>query len=930
MRLYRGNLLSLLRSLLLLCISIALLLITGFPCNLKSISQVSADSGGGWYQDGAPVITKKDCGKPNDFYPSCDITIASGSCTAYFTWFDYNSPGKCSGTHTGAITWTPPPAYLKPGDKYLPNLAAQTTKQDSCGDLGSSTWVSIEASIGGFGYDCGVRPPCSSCMDKSFTVPAGTAGQKLAIDVNCHPVVGAGYCTYNYVYKGSGTPPASTPPPVPAPPSSQTTTKQDELIINLTLPTKGSQLTKCQSISITGRIKRGEAPIAGADITAIIFGPGVKSLPINLTADSDGIFDWVGALPEKESLKWGIPPSKKFSVPEGDWHVSVVGTDKGDTAKAQSNFTVIVGSCLCDEARALFTESEMKNASFKDKLRTDYQDLRDSFTDGIVKYFNDTKRMPYKSDNIMGTYPALTWMFAYGGIVDTVSKQFVFNDPDNPMQKKGNEPSLLQSMDKYVQKTGKKLTPGDILYLALKERDGDMKEALLLAHNTLRSIGRKPIEGASGKLDSNFTGVSYNKEFCDRTFEIVREEDNMGPMYHMFGTAYFEMQSKGEWGPAMYEAAWSRIPDIRQLYDSLNYVIGAKTESVAVQPNVYSNHMNIIEQYYRQYKTGQLPDPEKYCINLWGVMLGNALYDKLGYASDADQYAKSDTEQATKVMKGKFEEAQKRYQDIKQQKILKNEMEKARNNINTILGNNPLPDTISGEVKLTPSSSHMVVLHAVKCPSDFIIADQNNIIMFSQSTREFQGYYPGLFIPLYEPDDSWGLVWFDDSESQHQQVLIATEDGTIETLRIDPYNGKVATYTAQVKKEEVLVMNIQPQQLDPPMKFGDGRIVTPVLSSYPSKLKPAGNSTSLPKCFIATAAYGSATAAELDTLRAFRDKVLLKSEAGKLFVDTYYYLSPPLAEFIAEHEELRTFVREALLDPVVTVLKGTQEIWDNR
>jgi len=81
-------------------------------------------------------------------------------------------------------------------------------------------------------------------------------------------------------------------------------------------------------------------------------------------------------------------------------------------------------------------------------------------------------------------------------------------------------------------------------------------------------------------------------------------------------------------------------------------------------------------------------------------------------------------------------------------------------------------------------------------------------------------------------------------------------------------------------------------------------------------------------CFIATAAYGSETAKELDTLRAFRDKVLLRSEPGRWFVTAYYRMSPPLAEFIAGHEQIRTLVRERLLDPVVELLKRTQNEWD--
>lgn len=84
------------------------------------------------------------------------------------------------------------------------------------------------------------------------------------------------------------------------------------------------------------------------------------------------------------------------------------------------------------------------------------------------------------------------------------------------------------------------------------------------------------------------------------------------------------------------------------------------------------------------------------------------------------------------------------------------------------------------------------------------------------------------------------------------------------------------------------------------------------------------------KCFIATAAYGSETAAELYTLRSFRDKVLMQSEMGRAFVDTYYRFSPPLADFIAGHEGLRTFVRECLLDPLVNMLKQTRGQWDKQ
>jgi hypothetical protein len=73
-------------------------------------------------------------------------------------------------------------------------------------------------------------------------------------------------------------------------------------------------------------------------------------------------------------------------------------------------------------------------------------------------------------------------------------------------------------------------------------------------------------------------------------------------------------------------------------------------------------------------------------------------------------------------------------------------------------------------------------------------------------------------------------------------------------------------------------------------------------------------------CFIATAAYGTPSACELNVLRAFRDRRMLKSKAGKVMVLSYYRISPPIASVIADRQSLKKIVR-TFIDRIVKLLR---------
>jgi hypothetical protein len=52
------------------------------------------------------------------------------------------------------------------------------------------------------------------------------------------------------------------------------------------------------------------------------------------------------------------------------------------------------------------------------------------------------------------------------------------------------------------------------------------------------------------------------------------------------------------------------------------------------------------------------------------------------------------------------------------------------------------------------------------------------------------------------------------------------------------------------------------------------------------------------KCYIATAVYGNGNAPEVLLLRQFRDRFLLSSMMGRLFVTVYYFISPRMIKYL--------------------------------
>lgn len=84
--------------------------------------------------------------------------------------------------------------------------------------------------------------------------------------------------------------------------------------------------------------------------------------------------------------------------------------------------------------------------------------------------------------------------------------------------------------------------------------------------------------------------------------------------------------------------------------------------------------------------------------------------------------------------------------------------------------------------------------------------------------------------------------------------------------------------------------------------------------SMPKSAKPKG-------CFIATAAYGTPMAEEINVLRTFRDRKLEPAYLGKRLILLYYRTSPSIAKIISQNEKMKAAVRYAL-KPIIRYLRA--------
>lgn len=311
---------------------------------------------------------------------------------------------------------------------------------------------------------------------------------------------------------------------------------------------------------------------------------------------------------------------------------------------------------LCPEGLARFLNLDSRaraNRTLTPALTMDLADVQAAFDAAIRRYVDQTGKRPYVEDNVGGTLPALTWLFTEGGLSKTVSDRFVFSSAEERSRyeknlpppgttassRKGTEVYFFNSLYEAARRTpGRKLKLDEIVFLALEQRDGNMKEAMLLAHNTFRALARYR-EGAAASTDRGLTGVACAPDFFESYIEPFVDppplgpDQNSGAIYHLFGTAYFELQARGSYGEGLV-AEWVGFGEGARsgarLEETLRRLAGLVRGDPRLQKretrSTYSTLANEAEQVYRQYVNRSVPDPWKYCYNVFGAQIGHWLY----------------------------------------------------------------------------------------------------------------------------------------------------------------------------------------------------------------------------------------------------------------------------------------------------------------
>lgn len=191
---------------------------------------------------------------------------------------------------------------------------------------------------------------------------------------------------------------------------------------------------------------------------------------------------------------------------------------------------------------------------------------------------------------------------------------------------------------------------------------------------------------------------------------------------------------------------------------------------------------------------------------------------------------------------------------------------------------------------------------------DFPITDPDYLEKLRNNNSLYHSDYGVLYIVASL------AVRYDDWHNKLAATIIVPATSCIrESVAIQP------SKPIEVKRAPVQLIS---QKILDPTKTTDGitrKIITPVPNltippnnTFNNQPKRSSNSSSSGGCYIATSIYGSYDCPEVWTLRRYRDYTLSKSHSGRMFIKTYYAVSPSFVKWFGHYSIFKLLLKPRL------------------
>ena len=198
----------------------------------------------------------------------------------------------------------------------------------------------------------------------------------------------------------------------------------------------------------------------------------------------------------------------------------------------------------------------------------------------------------------------------------------------------------------------------------------------------------------------------------------------------------------------------------------------------------------------------------------------------------------------------------------------------------------------------------------------------------------------------------WNLEfnkWFSESQFEsdvHYDIFVVDEKGK-KVRSLSEEEGRDHLFTPDGKdlrsmdvKEPkgiahyaILVWGTGPDGVDPDpeksgilridLAIGEGQVPPPVVTPPKETTTPTPTSTTPKQCLIATAAFGSELAPQVQMLRETRDNVVMQTQSGAAFMtafnSVYYSFAPTVADWEIQNPLFREVVKTSIT-PLITTL----------